>query len=146
MDIHILYHIIVYCIVFIPISLVLRGSFVLLLYLTILPISGEYIQIYYFPSFNFQFEYLDMLTNLIGSLIGVCMSYLISCSKWCLSFFKGGFWFFLFFGFFFGGCCYQDRSFFLLVTFSIGYLRYTWLTSQQLVTYIQRYHQYKSGL
>ena len=81
MDIHIIYHIVIYTILFIPISLVLRGSLVLFLYLLILPIAGEYIQIYYLSYFNFDFELIDIVTNMIGSLVGVGVSYLWSSLK-----------------------------------------------------------------
>jgi len=82
LDIHILYHIVLYSIVFIPLALYLRRGLLLLLCLIILPIAGEYIQQASFLSrFNFFFEYFDMLINLIGSLIGIGIAYLMSSLK-----------------------------------------------------------------
>ena len=77
MDIHIIYHILVYTAVFIPLSLVLRDRFLLFIYLLVLPTAGEYIQIYYLSYFNFGFEVVDIVTNTIGGLIGIGIGCLI---------------------------------------------------------------------
>ena len=81
MDIHIIYHIVVYIIVFIPLSLILKDRFLLLLYLLILPTAGEYIQVDYLSYFNFDFQMIDVVTNTIGSLIGIGIARLLSSLK-----------------------------------------------------------------
>jgi len=81
MDIHIVYHIVVYTIVFIPLSLILRDRFLLFIYLLVLPTAGEYIQIYYLSYFNFGFEVVDIVSNTIGGLIGIGIGWLIASLK-----------------------------------------------------------------
>ena len=86
MDIHIIYHIVVYLILFIPISLILRDSIITLLLLT-LPIAGELVQIVLasnfpnIPYFWFSFEWIDVVTNTIGALMGLCIARLLSFLK-----------------------------------------------------------------
>lgn len=91
MDLHIVYHIIVYTVLFIPITLFLKKGPIFLL-LIFLPLLGEIVQIGLaktFPSisyFWFSFELIDVGTNTIGSLIGIVVVRVVSFLKGCLSF------------------------------------------------------------
>ena len=92
MDIHILYHIGVYTAVFIPLSLLFKRDSFLIVCLITLPMCGELVQIALaktFPSisyFWFSFELIDVVTNTIGSLIGVAVVRVMSFLKGRLSF------------------------------------------------------------
>ena len=87
MDIHIVYHIIGYTIIFIPLTLLLKKDSFLLICIIILPIVGELLQVILAKSFPntsyfwFSFEGFDVLTNLIGSLIGIGIARLLSFLK-----------------------------------------------------------------
>ena len=81
MDIHIIYHVLVYIVIFIPLSLILKDRFLLLLYLLILPTAGEYFQVDYLSYFNFGFQMIDIISNTIGSLIGIGIARLLSLLK-----------------------------------------------------------------
>jgi len=88
MDIHIIYHIVVYTIIFIPTYLLFRKDMYFFLTLLVtLPIVGELTQLFLvknFPSvsyFSFSFEYFDIVTNMIGALIGTGLSWLLSSLK-----------------------------------------------------------------
>jgi len=87
MDIHVLYHIVLYTILFIPITLFLKKGYLFYTLLISLPILGELVQIVLtkifpnIPYFLFEFEYLDIGTNAIGSLIGIGIVRLIAFLK-----------------------------------------------------------------
>ena len=74
MDVHIIYHLLIYIVLFVFITLFSKGrNIIIIVALLTLPLTGELAQIcftYIVPNW-FSFEWKDVVVNTSGALLGI---------------------------------------------------------------------------